>query len=186
MQCFRAIIRDPQNIRATEFDPYSVVLSHGVDTQKLSFQLAPSTGSEPLAIRLVHADYGRIGYAHLTNIQIGAKPYLQLSGIDLRPDFIGKGLGTLLYLSAGAQAKRMGLPMVSSPNTFNPSVPLWLSRGKSPQAESAWVNLVRTGYAKELRIQENSNTHIYYIMDPIAVGTLLEKTETFFETKQRN
>jgi hypothetical protein len=183
------VIRSPENLRPRRFDPEAVLEAKGLDPALIRFKVhhVPSYGfpSEPtIAVYLQYPAGVPAGHIYVRRHHLGDEVVYREQDIKVRHDFVNRGLGTLLYLSAAVYLQRSGAELVSAPNKYLPmDQHWWLRPGHSDAAERTWVNLVRNGYASELRADTDEGHMLYYLLRSEHLTELLEPTRDFFESR---
>lgn len=191
------VIRSPHKITPKDFDPAIVLRAHGIDPDRVSFKFgAVHSHGREIMLYDDGVYIGDVGFwkdAVLEN----KSWYVSLSS-GLENIYIGKGLGTLLYLIAGSytQAEYQSV-LASTPTLFQPLQNEWLKHDHSFEAERLWVSLVKNGYAQEIRIPQSpypqnpfyvpvpegqTSEHIYYTLNSQKFRELSEKAYAFFLT----
>jgi GNAT superfamily N-acetyltransferase len=183
------VIRDASNIKPKDFDPNVVLKKHGIDTDKMTFrtyegQMMGFPQRQLVKISLGYPFDSPAGHIHIEKVTLAGKDYYQTTNVRVREDIRNKGAGTMLYLAAASEAQSRGASLISTPNKFNPAHYSWLERGHQPEAEKAWVGLVKNGYASELRTQNGPTTMIYYVMTSKYFNELIKPTKNFYEAHQ--
>jgi GNAT superfamily N-acetyltransferase len=98
-------------------------------------------------VSLVHRGK-KIGYVSFRFDGEGKNKTAEISGAQLDPEFLGKGLGLRMYEAAAARAKNSGAKELTSN----------LSGMTSDSAERVWARLISKGHPIERIESEDSET----------------------------
>lgn len=152
------------------FDPSSVLLAKGIDPKRVTGRVdsdGPNDGAITLQLMI---DGANIGYLVMVQeFDVNSRLYPTIAKIEVKPDYQGKGLGSILYIAANRMAVER----------FNR--PLHRSELTSQDAKRTWRRFVELEYA-ELTYDEYGGETIAF--RPGVAATLGSKAaQEIFEPK---